>query len=110
VGVAIFEMMEYGEKKVEEGTMKKNRLILPGQHRIRKWITSIGREDSGLDGDGKSSTAQSIFCTQNEADKLQLPTPWKVGVQTYIWEPALVRRRIQSTSLLVLRGNTLEMA
>jgi hypothetical protein len=53
VGVAIFEMMEYGEKKVEEGTMKKSRLILPGQRRLRKWITSIGREDSSLDGDGE---------------------------------------------------------
>jgi hypothetical protein len=50
--MAIFEMMEYAEKKVADGTMKKNRLILPGQRRLRKWILSIGREDSSLDGEG----------------------------------------------------------
>ena len=43
-------MMEFAEKKVEDGSMKKNRLILPGQTRLKKWITSIGREgDTGMD-------------------------------------------------------------
>lgn len=35
--------------------MKKNRLIVPGQRRIRKWILSIGREDSSVDTESPDS-------------------------------------------------------
>lgn len=29
--------------------MKKNRLILPGQKRLKKWIMSVGQEGSSVD-------------------------------------------------------------
>ena len=35
--------------------MKKNRLILPGQRRIKKWILSIGEEDTSVDTNSPDS-------------------------------------------------------
>jgi hypothetical protein len=35
--------------------MKKNRLILPGQRRIKKWILSIGKEDVSVDNESPDS-------------------------------------------------------
>lgn len=40
------KFIHFAESKVEDGTMKKNRLIHPGQRRLLKWITSLGSEDS----------------------------------------------------------------
>lgn len=34
-GKAVGELVKFADKKVEEGTMKKNRLILPGQRRLK---------------------------------------------------------------------------
>lgn len=48
-GLAIHKLVEFADKKVADGTMKKNRLITPGQRRLRKWILDIGRKDSPLD-------------------------------------------------------------
>ncbi|KAK6584933.1 hypothetical protein PZA11_003157 [Diplocarpon coronariae] len=48
-GVAILELVKFADKKVEEGTMKKKRLISPGQKRLRKWIMAISHEDSSPD-------------------------------------------------------------
>ncbi|CZS95803.1 uncharacterized protein RAG0_05328 [Rhynchosporium agropyri] len=54
-GLAICELIKFADRKVEDGTMKKNRLISPGQKRLRKWIMSIGREDHSLDSDTPDS-------------------------------------------------------
>jgi len=35
--------------------MKKNRLILPGQRRLKKWILSIGKEDVSVDNESPDS-------------------------------------------------------
>ncbi len=53
--VAVGKLTKYAEEKVEDGTMKKNRLILPGNRRIWKWIKSIGSEDSTADSDTPDS-------------------------------------------------------
>jgi hypothetical protein len=45
-GTGILALVRFADKKVAEGTMKKNRFIVPGQRRIKKWILSIGKEDS----------------------------------------------------------------
>lgn len=48
-GLAISELIKFADRKVEDGTMTKKRLIGPGQKRLKKWIMGIGREDSSLD-------------------------------------------------------------
>ena len=47
-GMAITALVKFADKKVEDGTMLKNRIILPGQRRLKKWILSIGHEDSSV--------------------------------------------------------------
>lgn len=44
-GTAVAALVRFADKKVEQGVMKRNRLIVPGQRRIKKWILSIGQED-----------------------------------------------------------------
>lgn len=44
--MAVTRLIKYSDSKVEDGTMKKNRLILPGQRRIMKWIKNFGSEDA----------------------------------------------------------------
>jgi hypothetical protein len=48
-GIAISKLVEFADKKVADGTMKKKRLILPGNRRLKKWILNIGKEDSSVD-------------------------------------------------------------
>jgi hypothetical protein len=35
--------------------MKRNRLIVPGQRRLKKWVLSIGKEDSAVDTESPDS-------------------------------------------------------
>lgn len=53
--IAIKALVEFADQKVKDGTMKKNHLILPGQRRVRKWILSIGREDTSVDTESPDS-------------------------------------------------------
>jgi hypothetical protein len=48
-GKSIMHLIKFADSKVEDGTMKKSRLIAPGQRRIKKWILNIGSEDSAAD-------------------------------------------------------------
>lgn len=61
-GIAILDFVQFADKKVEDGTMKRKRLILPGLRRIRKWIMNIGREDTNIDHNSPESLESS---TQN---------------------------------------------
>jgi hypothetical protein len=54
-GIAITEFVKFADTKVADGTMKKNRLILPGQRRIKKWILGLGREDATVDTESPDS-------------------------------------------------------
>lgn len=63
-GVAVLTFVNFADKKVADGTMKKSRLILPGQRRLKKWILSIGREDSPADNetpDSMESGANHVY-------------------------------------------------
>ena len=46
-GRAVLCLVQFADQKVEDGTMRKNRLIVPGIHRLRKWLYSlwIGKHD-----------------------------------------------------------------
>ena len=47
---AVYDLVLYADRKVEDGSMKRKRFIFPGLRRTRKWITSIvSREDSSND-------------------------------------------------------------
>jgi hypothetical protein len=54
-GTAITEFVQFADKKVEGGYMKKNHLIFPGKRQLRKWIMSIGHEDNAADTESPDS-------------------------------------------------------
>jgi hypothetical protein len=54
-GVAVCNFIKFADSKAEDGTMKKNRLILPGKRRLKKWIMNIGQEDATIDNETPDS-------------------------------------------------------
>lgn len=57
-GRAVLALVQFADKKVGDGTMKKNKLISPGLKRIRKWVTgSLKVEDAGADHTPDSTEA-----------------------------------------------------
>lgn len=62
--MAIKDFVRYADSKVADGTMKKNRLILPGFKRMRKWIQRLGSEDINADNstpDSLESNSHSVY-------------------------------------------------
>ena len=50
IGRAVIALVQFADKKVEDGTMKKNRLISPGLKRVKKWVTGCMKvEDAGAE-------------------------------------------------------------
>lgn len=41
IGQAVLALVQFADKKVEDGTMKKKRLIVPGNRRIKKWFMGV---------------------------------------------------------------------
>ena len=49
-GQAVIAFVQFADRKVEDGTMKKNKLITPGLKRLKKWVTaSVKVEDAGVE-------------------------------------------------------------
>ncbi len=46
-GEAVQELAEYADKKVEDGTMSKNKFIGPSPSRLRKWVADVFGPDKG---------------------------------------------------------------
>lgn len=64
IGRAVLALVQFADKKVEDGTLKKNKLISPGFKRIKKWVTgSLKVEDAGVEHtpDATESGASSIY-------------------------------------------------
>lgn len=84
-GTAIAALVEFADKKVESGAMKKNHFILPGKRRLKKWIISIGKEDSSVDTespDNLEAGANQIymgkgFSAQKDPEHLPPATLWQ---------------------------------
>jgi hypothetical protein len=57
-GESVKRFVDYADKKVESGDMKKNRLILPSFKRMRKWAASIFKEE-----DSSSDSNADLFDT-----------------------------------------------
>jgi hypothetical protein len=83
--LAISKLVEFADKKVEEGKLKKNRLIVPGKKRIRKWIMSLGKEDSNVASESPDSLEAgnntvymgSGFTPQKDPEHLPPETAWQ---------------------------------
>ncbi|KAL2075689.1 hypothetical protein VTL71DRAFT_632 [Oculimacula yallundae] len=84
-GLAISELIKFADRKVEDGTMKKKRLITPGQKRLKKWVMSIGREDNSLDSNTPDSMEAgnnmiymgSGFNPKKDPEHLPPQNPWQ---------------------------------
>jgi hypothetical protein len=44
-GRAILNLVHFADQKVEDGTMEKRRLIRPGMRRLKKWLSSLLKEE-----------------------------------------------------------------
>ena len=65
-GRAVLDLVKFADRQVEQGVMKKKRLVFPGYKRIRKWILGIFRsEDASTDHtpDNAQNSSLSIVFT-----------------------------------------------
>ena len=61
IGRAVLALVQFAHKKVEDGTMKKNRLLTPGLKRLRKWVTaSVKVEDAGAEHSPDTTEAGGV--------------------------------------------------
>jgi hypothetical protein len=60
-GTAILNFLRFADSKKADGTMSKNKFIVPGVHRIKKWILNLHNEDSTTD----ETTPDSLEGTQS---------------------------------------------
>ena len=60
IGKAVLGLVHFAESKVDDGTMKRSRLIVPGNRRIKKWILGLlNVEDSTTEHTPDSSEGGS---------------------------------------------------
>ena len=84
-GIAISNLIKFADGKLEDGTMKKNRLIVPGKRRIKKWILNIGREDTTVDTESPDSLENgtntiylgSGFNPKKDPEHMRPETAWQ---------------------------------
>lgn len=84
-GIAILNLIRFADQKVVDGTMKKNRLIAPGQRRLWKWVKSIGQEDATVDTESPDSLEAGIntiylgsgFSPKKDPEHLPPATAWQ---------------------------------
>ena len=63
-GRAVLALVQFADKKLEDGSMKKNKLISPSLKRIKKWVTgSLKVEDAGAEHtpDSTESVGVSVY-------------------------------------------------
>ena len=67
-GRAVLALVQFADKKVEDGTMKKNKLITPGLKRIKKWVTgSLKVEDVIAEHSPDSTESGSVSVYSGES-------------------------------------------
>lgn len=84
-GTAITALVTFADEKVAAGVMKKKHLIFPGKRRMKKWILSIGREDTSVDTESPDSLeagASNVymgpgFNPRKDPEHLPPKTPWQ---------------------------------
>lgn len=89
----ILSLARWADSKVEDGTMKKKRLILPGWKRMRKWMwAAISREDNNLDYQAASTRCGTV--TVYLGDALHSDKDTEHLPPTTTWEKASNRLRV----------------
>jgi hypothetical protein len=75
----ILDLVKYADSKVDDGTMKRKRLILPSWKRMRQWFwAALSREDGNLDYESYSTRSGTVTvylsdALQTEKDAEHLP-------------------------------------
>ena len=68
IGRAVLALVQFADKKVEDGTMKKSKLISPGLKRIKKWVAgSLKVEDAGAEHTPDSTESVGINIYSGES-------------------------------------------
>ncbi|ESZ98380.1 hypothetical protein SBOR_1258 [Sclerotinia borealis F-4128] len=84
-GLAVIKLVRFADGKVEDGTMKKNRLIMPGQRRLKKWILGIANADTTVDSNTPDNQEAGInnvymgsgFNPRKDPEHLPPTTVWQ---------------------------------
>ncbi|KAI9716245.1 MAG: hypothetical protein M1812_005470 [Candelaria pacifica] len=85
-GNAVLQLVRFADNKVEDGTMKKKRLVYPTSKRILKWFASaLKEEDSNVHDEAIDNTetgAQSVdvgasFRTKKDPEHLPPANAWE---------------------------------
>lgn len=71
-GHAVLEFVRFADSKVQDGTMSKKRLVVPGMRRLRKWVmNSFKPEDSGTEHTPDSSEVGSNYIAAGDSLQMQ---------------------------------------
>ena len=84
-GKAVLDLVQFADKKVADGTMKKNRLITPGAKRLKKWLQSILKDEDDstesspdvAEGGGSGVYSGSSFEKAKDPEHLPPTNPWQ---------------------------------
>src|SRR2546421_9921615 len=93
---AILDLVKYADSKVDDGTMKRKRLILPGWKRMQQRVwAALSREDGNLDYEAYSTRSGTVTVyvgdalpTEKDAEHLLPESMWDQATD----KPRTVRR------------------
>ena len=71
-GHAVLDFVRFADSKVQNGTMGKKHLVVPGMRRLRKWVmNSFKPEDSGTEHTPDSSEVGSNYIAAGDSLQMQ---------------------------------------
>ncbi|KAH8658195.1 hypothetical protein BX600DRAFT_400895 [Xylariales sp. PMI_506] len=84
-GEAVVKLVEYADKKLEDGTMTKNKLIVPDLNQLKKWVSAVfaREESSGEQSQDVMHPAANIiyhgdsFAAKKDPEHLPPTTSWQ---------------------------------
>ena len=84
-GRAVLALVQFADKKVEDGTMKRNQLISPGLKRVRKWVkgclniedTAVEHTPDSTEAGGGSIYAGESFRAAKDPEHLPPTNVWQ---------------------------------
>jgi hypothetical protein len=88
---AILDLAKYADSKVDDGTMKRKRLILPSWKRMQQWVwAALSREDSNLDYEAYSTRSGTVTVylgdalqTEKDAEHLPPVSMWEKATDNF---------------------------
>ncbi|PYH49747.1 uncharacterized protein BP01DRAFT_378358 [Aspergillus saccharolyticus JOP 1030-1] len=73
---ATLDLIEFADNKIEDGTMKRSRLIFPKQRTILQWLSpGSEQKESGVTGDRRQSSHVSPSAVYEEREADTFPDP-----------------------------------